>query len=43
MSQYFGAVYEEVLQIQARVQELERQLTTMSNTTDNGSNGSTSS
>lgn len=43
MSQYLGAVCEEVLQLQARVQELEQQLAAMSNTTDNGSNGSSSS
>lgn len=42
MSQYLGAVCEEVLQLQARVQELERQIAAMSHTTDNGSNGSTS-
>ena len=43
MSQYLGAVCEEVLQLQARVQELERQLAAMSSTTENGGNGSSSS
>ena len=43
MSQYLGAVCEEVLQLQARVQELEQQLAAMSNTTDNGGNGNASS
>jgi uncharacterized protein involved in exopolysaccharide biosynthesis len=43
MSQYLGAVCEELLQLQARVQELERQLATMSSTTDNGGNDSSSS
>lgn len=43
MSQYLGAVCEEVLQLQARVQELEQQLAAMSSNTDNGSSGSTSS
>ena len=42
MSEYLGAVCDEVLQLQARVQELEQQLAAMSHTTDNGSNGSTS-